>query len=61
MLFTEKIQGEENHFWYYSPGIIARINKEWIKCKKLDVKKFNNDFYYLLSADSNKLKGFLKK
>ncbi|SBT75111.1 conserved Plasmodium membrane protein, unknown function [Plasmodium ovale] len=49
----------ENYFWYYYPGIIGRVYKEWLKCKNLDYKKFNNDFYYLF-ANSNKLHEFLK-
>ncbi|EUD66697.1 hypothetical protein C922_03022 [Plasmodium inui San Antonio 1] len=49
----------ENYFWYYSPGIIGRVYKEWLKCKNLDYKKMNNDFYYLLS-NSNKLHEFIK-
>ncbi|SCO70349.1 conserved Plasmodium protein, unknown function [Plasmodium vivax] len=49
----------ENYFWYYSPGIIGRVYKEWLKCKNLDYKKMNNDFYYLF-ANSNKLHEFIK-
>ncbi|KJP89301.1 hypothetical protein AK88_00963 [Plasmodium fragile] len=49
----------ENYFWYYSPGIIGRVYKEWLKCKNLDYKKMNNDFYYLC-ANSNKLHEFIK-
>ncbi|ANQ05824.1 Uncharacterized protein PCOAH_00000310 [Plasmodium coatneyi] len=49
----------ENYFWYYSPGIIGRVYKEWLKCKNLDYKKMNNDFYYLF-ANSNKLNEFIK-
>ncbi|CRG98371.1 conserved Plasmodium protein, unknown function [Plasmodium relictum] len=57
--FDENKNKEENCFWYYYPGIIARVYKEWLKCKNLDYKKFNNDFYYLFS-NSNNLNEFLK-
>ncbi|SBS81271.1 conserved Plasmodium protein, unknown function, partial [Plasmodium malariae] len=55
----ESTKKEENYFWYYYPGIIGRVYKEWLKCKNLDYKKFNNDFYYLF-ANSNKLNEFFK-
>ncbi|CRG98011.1 conserved Plasmodium protein, unknown function [Plasmodium gallinaceum] len=57
--FDENTNKEENCFWYYYPGIIARVYKEWLKCKNLDYKKFNNDFYFLFS-NSNNLNEFLK-
>ncbi|GAW78880.1 hypothetical protein, conserved [Plasmodium gonderi] len=50
---------EENIFWYYYPGIIGRVYKEWLKCKNLDYKKMNNDFYYLFT-NSNSLHDFIK-
>ncbi|GAB64382.1 hypothetical protein PCYB_011150 [Plasmodium cynomolgi strain B] len=55
----EENKKAENYFWYYSPGIIGRVYKEWLKCKNLDYKKMNNDFYYLF-ANSNKLHEFIK-
>ncbi|SBS79829.1 conserved Plasmodium membrane protein, unknown function [Plasmodium ovale] len=55
----EENKKRENYFWYYYPGIIGRVYKEWLKCKNLDYKKLNNDFYYLF-ANSNKLHEFIK-
>ncbi|SCO59449.1 conserved Plasmodium protein, unknown function [Plasmodium berghei] len=48
---------DENYFWYYYPGIIDRVYNEWLTCKNLDCKKFNNDFYHLLK-NSNEIQKY---
>ncbi|SCN59302.1 conserved Plasmodium protein, unknown function [Plasmodium chabaudi chabaudi] len=48
---------DENYFWYYYPGIIDRVYNEWLTCKNLDCKKFNNDFCHLLK-NSNEIQKY---